>query len=110
MPTFIIVWNKRLLISWQFAKASLWVDENDMALYWNGDEVISCKIDNDNLQCKFGESWKEYLQQGNIEELYAKANGSLQKSLMSQAKGKGKGKHNSGSGDGMMFGSHISEY
>jgi len=40
----------------------------------------------------FGNTWQEFLQGAELEGIYAKANGSLQKSLHAQAKGKGKGK------------------
>ena len=101
---------KRLLSSWQFSKASLWVDENDMTLYWNGDIVASTCIMNDRLQCSFGNGWKDYLMQGNIEEIYVKANESLQRSLIAQGKGKGKGKQNTEVQSSRVFGIHPSEY
>ena len=83
---------KKFFVSWDFARRSLWVDESDHALYWNGDLVVSTSIVNEKLSCTFGPSWKDFLLQGNLEELYTKANNALQKSSILQSKGKGKGK------------------
>ena len=98
-----------------FTKNSLWVDDNDLALYWHGDLVASTRIDADVLQVAFGPTWPEYLEEINVTDLYAQSNEVLQMSLASRAKGKGKGK---GKGEGkhdvahptQVFGVSMEDY
>eukprot|EP00973_Karenia_brevis_P063164 8782509-Karenia_brevis.AAC.1 len=83
---------KKLMVTWEFAKGSLWVDENTRQLYWNEDVVTSTSVRDGELHVAFGSTWQDFLQEGNIDEIYDKANASLQKSLRIKSKGKGKGK------------------
>ena len=75
---------------------SLWVEESDRSLYWNGDLVVSTSVSSDKLVCSFGPTWQEFLQQDSkeAEDLHAKASLSLQRALLMKSKGKGKGKMN----------------
>ena len=81
-----------MLVSWNFSKQSLWVDEKSFQLFWNGDLVVETAIQNNELACHFGDTWQAFLQEGDIEAIYAKNNDALKRSLLIQAKGKGKGK------------------
>ena len=83
---------KKLLKSWMFSAGSLWVDEDDHALLWNGDPVVSTSIVNEKFSLAFGPAWKEFLLQGNLAEIYSTANSVLQKSIVVQREGKGEGK------------------
>ena len=49
-------------------------------------------IRDDILQGDFGDTWEEFLKEGNIEDMYIKSCSSLSKAMMAKSKGKGKGK------------------
>ena len=58
---------KKMLVDWQFSRASLWVDEQTCSLTWNGDLVMQTGINNDNLNVHFGETWESFLQEDHLQ-------------------------------------------
>ena len=97
-----------MLIEWQFAPGSLYVDEEAFALYWNDDLVTSTSILNDHLHIEFGATWQAFLEQGDMQAIYSKADTALQKSLLRRSKGKGKGKEKQE--NNTVFGIPMNDY
>eukprot|EP00973_Karenia_brevis_P093485 12417521-Karenia_brevis.AAC.1 len=77
-------------------------------LTWNGDLVANTYIDQGQLRTRFGETWEDFLKEGNLNEIYEKANQSLQRSLFAKSKGKGTGK--SKGGQCKVFGINAEDY
>ena len=55
------------------------------------------------MNIEYGDTWEDFLREGNLAELVGQATSSLQRSqrLRAKGKGQGKGKKNSKSNDGM---------
>ena len=112
IPLQILRNIRKELISWDFSASSLWVDESNVSLCWNGDYVMSVQVHNSSLQIAFGATWEEFLADSSLKELLHKGNASLQQSLISRAKGKGlgKGKNKNQSVDHSVFGVKPEDY
>ena len=52
---------KKFLTEWQLPMESLWVSEEDFALTWNDELVVSTSVVNKALHVKLGPAWQEYL-------------------------------------------------
>ena len=64
----------------------------DHVLYWNDDMVAYTYVMSDHVEIEFGRTWQEFLEQGNLRDLWRRSDESLQAACMRKAKGKGKGK------------------
>ena len=92
VPSSILFGIKKELVEWGFAKGSLWVDEQEKSISWNGDLIMSVDCSNHELKIAYGDSWKEFLSSGSIDDMIQKGNHKLQRSNSAQSKGKGLGK------------------
>ena len=90
---------KKLLISpeWGFGKFEIWVDTKKFEIYCNDDFVALIEMNsNKELEFKYGNECESYLQEGNLDEIIAKAQSMILKSTAnSNNKGKGKSKSKS---------------
>eukprot|EP00973_Karenia_brevis_P013787 1871234-Karenia_brevis.AAC.1 len=72
--------------------------------------VARTSVDDGQLRIDFGATWEDYLSEGNLEEIYGRAQSSLQRSLTARSKGKAKGKGKGKTKSTQVFGIDAEDY
>ena len=83
---------KQMLVDLQFARTSLWVDEQTCTLSWNGDLVMRTHVCNDRIEAEFDDTWQDFLAEGNLGSIMSNAVSVLHTAFTAKSKGKGKDK------------------
>ena len=82
----------QLVEGWGFTRSTLWVDEQEKTLSWNSDLVIGASVEGSLLQVRFGETWEDFLAEGDLLSILQTARDRLESAFVARGKGKGKGK------------------
>ena len=86
-------------MNWGESKDKIWVDKEDLVLYYGLDTVLMCEIQSSEIKVHMKPEWEKYFD-GALDDLIHAANTAFTKSLESKAskKGKSKGKHKGSKG------------
>ena len=86
---------RKTLVSWNFQKQPLWVDDVDMmTIHFNMNLVAKVGISDGKISMTYGSGWEKYFKDwgANLEEIIQKSNAMLERAGAASWEGKGKSK------------------